>query len=85
MADEKHCPTCICGQRAPVLANRAFRGRVAHGPGTVAWSEHLLAWSGYVATYGSGQSAERVAQRGGFDWVELTEFLGHEPTTWEPR
>lgn len=55
------------------------------GPGTVAWSEHLLAYSAYAARYGTDQSAERLAQRGGFGYGELVMFLGHEPTTWEPR
>ena len=85
MADEKHCPTCICGRRAPVQANRATDGRRPHGHGTISWSEHLQAWNGYAARHGTAQSAQRMAERGGFDWPELVEFLGHEPTTWEPR
>lgn len=36
-----HCPTCICGRRAPVQADER-RGK---GPGSVAWEEHLQAWS----------------------------------------
>jgi len=56
-----------------------------HGPGSVAWSEHLLAWSDYARRYGTSQSAERLAERGGFGYAELTDHLGHEPTTWEPR
>ena len=84
MADEKHCPTCICGRRAPVQGNRAINGNLAHGPGTISWVEHLQAWSGYASRY-PGQSAEIIAKRAGFDWLELVEYLGHEPTTWEPR
>ena len=80
MSDEKHCPTCICGRRAPVQGDRGGRG-----PGTIAWSEHLLAWSAYAGKYGRGQSAERMAERAGFSYLELVDFLGHEPTTWEPR
>lgn len=56
-----------------------------HIAGTVAWSEHLEAWADYARQYGSGQSAERLAERGGFGYSELVEHLGHEPTTWEPR
>ena len=32
-----------------------------------------------------GQSAERIAERGGFGYWEITELLGREPNTWEPR
>lgn len=35
--------------------------------------------------YHCGQSAERLAERGGFGWFELVEFLGHEPRTWRKR
>lgn len=78
------CPTCICGKRAPVQGEY---GRGAkRGPGTIAWSEYLLAWSGYAALYGTSQSAERMAERGGFSYGELVMFLGRrEPETWVPR
>lgn len=83
---EKHCPTCICGRRAPVQSNK-FEGGPQNkvGPGTISWSEHLEAWTAYCARYGSSQSAERLAERGGFGFNELCGFLGHEPTTWAPR
>lgn len=57
----------------------------AHPAGTVSWEEHLAAWEVYAKRYGREQSAERVAERCGFCWAELREFLGHAPTTWEPR
>lgn len=75
---EKHCPTCICGRRAIVQAEK---GR---GPGTISWGEHLLAWNAYAARYGVDQSAERIVERGGFGYSELVALLGHEPKTWEP-
>lgn len=78
---EKHCDTCICGRRAPVQANRKH----GKGPGTIAWSEHLEAYAGYSLRYGGSQTAERLAERGGFCFGELVEYLGHEPKTWEPR
>lgn len=53
-------------------------------PGTISWEEHLLAYDGYFARFGGGQSAERLAERGGFGYGELREFLGREPTTWAP-
>lgn len=53
--------------------------------GWVEWWEHELAWQGYRDRYGSSQTAVDIAERGGFSYGELTEFLGHEPTTWVPR
>jgi hypothetical protein len=52
-------------------------------PGTISWEEHEQAWREYARRYGTSQSAERLAQRGGFSWWELVDYLGHEPTTWE--
>ncbi len=40
----------------------------------------MEAWHGYERLY-PGQSAERVAERGGFGHEELRAFLGHEPAT----
>lgn len=57
----------------------------AHPPGTIAWSEHLEVWARYDEKWRCGQSAERIAERGGFGFVEASELLGHEPTTWEAR
>lgn len=57
-----------------------------NGPpgGTIAWPEHLRAWIAYARTYGTDQSAERIAERGGFGVSELVTQLGHMPRTWEP-
>ena len=66
--------------RAPVQAE----GR--HTPaGWIDRWEHEKAWKGYRATYGSDQSATRIAERGGFGYSELVRFLGHEPETWRRR
>jgi hypothetical protein len=78
---EKHCETCICGRRAPVQGERELK----KGPGTIAWEEHLRAWSAYDAKWRCGQTAERLAERGGFSYGELVEFLGGEPKTWVPQ
>ena len=78
-----HCATCTCGRRAPVQAD-TYGTKNGHGPGTVAWAEHVEAWSAYAVRYGRDQSAERMAQRGGFSYGELTLYLGHEPKTWKP-
>ena len=67
------------GRRAPVQGTPKKRG-----PGTIAWDEHVLAWSAYAVRYGRDQSAERIAERGGFGYAELTSLLGHEPKTWAP-
>lgn len=53
--------------------------------GTVTWEEHAEAWEDYAARYGGEQDAERVAQRGGFSYSELTRHLGRAPATWRPR
>lgn len=50
--------------------------------GTITWEEHEKAWSVYDATWHCGQSAERIAERGGFGYYELCDLLGHEPRTW---
>lgn len=44
----------------------------------------MLAWESYRARYGASQSAERIAERGGFGRGELRMFLGREPETFEP-
>jgi len=69
---------------APVQAEWG-RDRLVKPAGMVAWAEHVRAWDAYAAQYGRDQSAERIAERGGFGFIELTKFLGHEPTTWRPR
>lgn len=77
---------CSEERRAPVQGNlRIARGEPGHVPGTIAWGEHEEAWRAYNAKYRGDQSAERIAERQGFDYRELTEFLGHSPTTWRPR
>lgn len=68
-------------RRAPVQGTHSLK----RGPGTIAWWEHEKAWEAYHAKWRSYQSAERIAERGGFDFAELVDFLGHEPTTWEAR
>lgn len=53
--------------------------------GSITWSEHVKAWEIYDRKWRCGQSAERLAERGGFGWLELVDLLGYEPTTWEPK
>lgn len=86
MTAANHCPTCICGRRAPVQGEYASTRRgPAIPPGTVSWEEHLAAYAVYAGRYGRSQSAEHLAARGGFGYNELTKFLGHEPKTWTVR
>ena len=83
--EHENCPSCICGRRASVQANRRIPvGHPGHGPGTIAWAEHELAWSAYAARYGRDQSAERIHERGGFCYLELEQWLGRKPETWVP-
>lgn len=54
-------------------------------PGTISWAEHLEIYEAYAKRDGRDQSAERIAERGGFGWSECVLLLGREPKTWEPR
>lgn len=69
-------------RRAPVQAVYWPNKRPA---GTISWAEHLEAYAEYVRRFGIYQSAERIAERGGFGYDELTDYLGHEPRTWQVR
>lgn len=51
--------------------------------GTVTWAEHVEAWESYTQSH-PGQSAQRIAERGGFGLVELVTQLGGMPRTWQP-
>lgn len=50
--------------------------------GTVSLTEAAEAYSVYAKRYGTSQSFERLHERGGFGYWELSELLGHEPKTW---
>jgi hypothetical protein len=78
--NDRHCETCICGRRAPVQASRES-GRSS---GTITWAEHLSVWTAYAAKYDERQSAERIAERGGFGYDEIIYLTGKPPTSWEP-
>ena len=72
-------------RRAPVQGNhRLPRGTQGRAPGTISWEEHLEAWRAYAREF-PGQNAERIAERGGFGYGELVEYLKRPPTTWEPH
>lgn len=70
-------------RRAPVQGDRSMaKGQPGREPGTISWEEHVRAWEEYARRYGRDQSAERIAERGGFGYRELTDQLGHAPETW---
>jgi hypothetical protein len=65
---------------ARVARVQAERGKPC---GFVSWEEHLEAYAAYARQYGNLQSAERISERSGFGYWEMTELLGREPTTWQ--
>jgi len=62
---------------------RQKRGERQLPDGTVSWAEHVEIWEAYAKRYGREQTAERMAERGGFGYFEAADLLGHEPRTWE--
>lgn len=98
MTGKQHdCPFCMCGRRAPMQAserhvnydtgyNNELRKRGSPGsvPGSIAWEEHELVWIAYASQY-PGQSALRMAERGGFSYSEFEMYLRRSPTTWRPE
>ena len=86
--DLPHCPSCRCGARAPVQAETygsLGRAPVFRPEGSILWWEHERAWAKYAERHGTEQSAERIAERGGFGYGELISLLGREPETWRLR
>ena len=78
---EEECRAPVQGE---VCLLPSFPRRSSLPAGTVAWSEHMKAWATYNDWFHSGQSAERMAERGGFGFIELCAFLGRPPETWKP-
>jgi hypothetical protein len=71
-------------RRAPVQSEW-HKCRMVRPSGTVSWPEHQQAWQEYNKRWRGHQSAERIAERGGFGYAEITSLLGREPTTWQER
>jgi hypothetical protein len=82
-------PFALCEVGAVLLEASARRAPVQaekdKPAGTIAWEEHLAIYSTYTKRYGRGQSAERIAERGGFGYYEITLLTGAPPRTWEKR
>lgn len=76
-------------KRAPVQGElEALPNVPGHHPvvaGTISWLEHEEAWHSYNHAFRNEQSAERIAERGGFSYFELCGFLGRPPSSWRAR
>lgn len=74
----------VCGEderRAPL---QGTDGRLGRRAGTISWEEHEEIYAVYAARYGTSQSAQRIADRGGFGWTECEMLMKREPRTWRP-
>ena len=61
-----------CFRRRAPVQEQGSRRRPGHiPPGTVPWSVHELAWKGYAKAGNGDQSAECIAERGGFGYREM--------------
>ena len=56
----------------PVIVNRMARPRANKIP----WTLAEIVYEGYSQRYGSDQSLERIAERGGFGILEIADHLG---------
>lgn len=54
---------------------QADHGRHKRSAGSVPWSVAEVAYQTYSKLYGSNQSLERLAERGGFGWSELVNLI----------
>ena len=52
-----------------------MRTAPVQGAKPISWETHLLAWEAYDRKWRCGQTAERIAQRGGFAVSEMDEFV----------
>lgn len=66
-----HTEQSDTARRAPVQV-RQYRGDSAP---SVPWAVHVRAWQAYAALGHGDQSAERIAERGGFGWQEMVLML----------
>ncbi|GAA4087161.1 hypothetical protein GCM10022414_07400 [Zhongshania borealis] len=57
-----------CASRSPSCSTRRFP--MQHGL-DIDWTTAEKIYAMYSALYGTSQSLERLAQRGGFDWKEV--------------
>lgn len=68
----------------PDLLRRVkVEGKTWRTGGTIDWEEHLKAWKRYDTIYHNGQSADTIANRGGWHIDDLIEYLGHHPKSFQ--
>lgn len=72
-------------RRVPVQGEFHRGANWRFNPGTISWGEHAEAYTEYAKRHGTSQTAERIAERGGFGYSELVKLLGHSPKTWTPH
>lgn len=77
--------TRVQGDGAYWMPRDLWREPQTQVPGSITWAEHLEVWAFYDKKWGCGQSAERIAERGGFGYWECAELLGRPLRTWEPH
>lgn len=68
-------------RKAPVQGE--YKAKIPAG--TIDWAEHEEVWEAYAKRFGTHQSAERIAERGGFGYSEIVKLLNKQPTTWAPH
>lgn len=68
-------------KRAPVQGTHSKK----IPPGTIEWTEHEEVYAVYALQFGRSQSAERIAERGGFGYEEAEKLLGRPLKTWIPH
>ena len=60
---------------AEQLKGRPILAPVQGFPRRIPWDMHLQAWESYARKYGTDQSPQRIAERGGFGTTELDAFI----------
>lgn len=59
----------------PIQGEHDWRNNIDRPYGAVPWAVAEIAYKTYVEWYGSNQSLETLASRGGFGWTELVSLL----------
>lgn len=84
-AEREERRTRVQGDGAYWLSRDRWTPGETQVPGSITWAEHLEVWVLYDAKHHARQSAERIAERGGFSYWECADLLGHELRTWLPE
>lgn len=70
--------------RVPVQLSNRTATLPAQPAGTISRTEYLEIYEIYAKKYGRDQSADRLIERGGFDYNEIITITGAPPKTWKP-